>query len=114
MLWYFRSYFLSQENASNHFDELIWRYSHRIHGYPIVQNTNKKKMSIIMVTLILICNKGSEVVREEKLKYPVNIKATLFSANFPCFFCHHLIPPIKPINKKALNTMITYTAFSAI
>ena len=75
MLWYFRSYFLSQENASNHFDELIWRYSHRIHA-PEPGDMDPAKVFAELQQWQQLAEKLGQRVEEleRELKYKASLK----------------------------------------
>jgi len=86
-----------------YFDELDFLYNHRIQRYPTLHNINKNTASTIKATGVLIINKGNEVVIKEKLKYPLSIRANLFSVSFPCFF-NHPRPATIPIKTMKLNT----------
>src|SRR5215510_10024603 len=95
-----------------HFDELNCLYSQRANGYSIPHNADKKTISINTVSRGKAINNGSEVVKKEKLKYPVNINANPFSVSLPCLFCHHLIPATNPSKHMKLNPIIKSMARS--
>lgn len=52
-------------------------------------------------------NKGIDVVMNEKLKYPFNGLARLFSFNLPCSLIRRRTAT-KPIKSMKLNTMIRF------